>query len=112
VTFVHEHTRLEPSLSERHALSSGDTVARKDGLIEARCGEEIVVLSIEQGYCYGFNKIGSHIWDMLALPTQVDDLFTTLRAEYDVDPHVCSREVLDLLEQLRAEGLISVINDR
>jgi hypothetical protein len=112
VTFIHEHTTLEPSSSVRHSFSAGDIVARKDGLIEARCGEEIVVLSIEQGHCYGFNTIGSHIWNMLALPTQVDDLFTALRAAYDVNPDVCTREVLDLLEQLRAEGLITVINDR
>jgi hypothetical protein len=30
-----------------------------------------------------------------------------LLSEYRVDPDVCEREVLDLLEELRTEGLIA-----
>ena len=94
-------SRLRPALS-REAF-----VERRDGFLEATIDDEVVVLSIEQGTCYGFNPVGSRVWTLLERSTSVRDLCATLVAEYSVDPHVCERQVLDLLEELRTEGLIT-----
>ena len=98
----------------RHSgrLSAATIVARNDGFIEAEIDGEIVALSIEQGACYGLNRVGSHIWNLLSKPTRIDDLCATLVAEYAVDAADCERQVLDLLEELRTEGLISPIEDK
>jgi hypothetical protein len=87
-------------------------VARRDGLIEAEIDDEIVALSIEQGSCYGMNRVASRIWNLLAEPVRIGDLCATLVAMYRVDPEVCRRQVLDLLEELRAEGLIATLEDK
>jgi hypothetical protein len=87
-------------------LSSDSRVMRGDGFIEAEIDNEVVMLSIAQGTCYGLNLVGSRIWSLLAKPTRIGDLCATLLAEYEVDPRDCERQVLDLLEELRAEGLI------
>lgn len=87
-------------------LSITDVVVRSEGFIEAEIDNEIVALSIEHGTCYGLNQVGSRIWKLLATPARISDLCATLISEYKVDPSVCEREVLDLLEELRAEGLI------
>jgi Coenzyme PQQ synthesis protein D (PqqD) len=95
-------------LSERPLppLSSATVVARSEGFIEAEIDNEVVALSIEHGTCYGLNRVGSRIWNLLATPARIGDLCATLLAEYSVDPDVCERQVLDLLEELRSEGLI------
>jgi hypothetical protein len=82
-------------------------VARRDGFVDAEIDDEIVALSVERGICYGMNKVGSRIWKLLANPIRVGDVCATLLIEYQVDPDVCERQVLDLLEELQAEGLIS-----
>jgi hypothetical protein len=87
-------------------LSTATLVARSDGLIEAEIDNEVVALNIEQGTCYGLNRVGSRIWNLLKVPTRIGDVCATLLSEYSVDPSVCERQVLDLLEELRAEGLI------
>jgi hypothetical protein len=91
-------------------LSLASVVVRADGFLEAEIDNEIVALSIVQGTCYGFNRVGSRIWALLASSVRVRDLIATLRTEYQVDPDVCERQALDLLEELRAEGMIAVEN--
>ena len=92
--------------------ASTTVVACTDKLIDAEIDGEIVALSIEHGTCYGMNRIGSRIWTLLAKPIRICDLCAALLAEYRVDPHVCERQVLDLLEELRAEGLIATLEEK
>ena len=89
-------------------LSSATVVARRGGFIEAEIDDEIVALNIEQGMCYGLDRVGSRIWNLLAQqPVRIADLCATLLTEFCVEPDVCEQQVLDLLEQFRAEGLIA-----
>jgi hypothetical protein len=87
--------------------SSSTVLACKDGFIETAIDDEIVALSVERGSCYGLNRVASRIWSLLAKPIRISDLCTTLITIYKVDPDVCERQVLELLEELRAEGLIA-----
>jgi Coenzyme PQQ synthesis protein D (PqqD) len=80
-------------------------VMRADSFLEAEIDDEIVALSIERGTSYGLNRVGSRIWTLLASPVRIRDLIATLLTEYQVDSDVCERQVLDLLAELRAEGL-------
>jgi hypothetical protein len=93
-------------------LRLGSIVARNPGFIEAEIDGEIVALSIEEGACYGLNRVGSHIWNLLTTPTRISDLCETLLAEYAVDADECERQVLDLLEELCTEGLIAPIEEK
>lgn len=97
---------IEPPVPNVSPLSPGSLIARGDGLIEAEIDQEVVALNIELGTCYCLNRVGSRIWNLLMVPTRIGDLCATLLTEYSVDPPVCERQVLDLLEELRAEGLI------
>ena len=94
-------------------LAPSDTVvACRDGLIESEIDDEILALSIEQGVCYGMNRVGSRIWDLMAKPVRICDLCVTLLATYRVDPDTCERQVLDLLEELRSEDLIVALEEK
>jgi Coenzyme PQQ synthesis protein D (PqqD) len=86
--------------------------ACRDGVIEAEVDDEIVALNIEQGVCYGMNRVGSHIWSLLAKPMRICELCAALLSAYKVDPNVCERQVLELLEELRAEGLIATLEEK
>jgi Coenzyme PQQ synthesis protein D (PqqD) len=93
-------------------LSTATMVIRSDGFIQAEIENEIVALNIKNGTCYGLNPVGSRIWRLLADPIGIKDICGRLLAEYKVEPNVCERQVLDLLEDLRAEGLITTLEKR
>ena len=91
---------------------SSKVVACRDGLVEAQVDGEVLALSIEKGTCYGLNKVASRIWTLLAEPKRVSEVCTTLLGAYKVDPDVCERQVLDLLEDLRAQGMITALEEK
>ena len=103
---------LEDQLGNLPLQPSDTVVACRDDLIQSEIDGEIVALSIEQGTCYGMNQVCSHIWTLLAKPTRICDLCAALLAAYRVDPDVCERQVLDLLEELRAEGLVARLDEK
>jgi hypothetical protein len=98
-------------MSQVVPLSLAAVVVRSDGIIDAEVDNEIVALKMDSGTCYGLNRVGSRIWQLAAVSIRVADLCAKLETEYKVEPAVCKRQVLDLLEELRAEGLIEVRED-
>jgi hypothetical protein len=93
------------------ALSSNTLVVRSDAVIDANVDNEVVALHIENGTCYGLNSVGSRIWSLLNSRVRIGDLCAVLLTEYDIDPMICERQVLDLLDELRSEGLISTCEE-
>jgi hypothetical protein len=89
---------------------SGDTiVVRNEETLSAEVDGELMAMSVERGMCYGLNAVGTRIWALLANPRTVDQLCAQLIGEYDVDATQCRDEVVSLLEELRAEGLATVL---
>ena len=86
-------------------------VARAGGVISAEIDEEIAMLDIERGMCFGLNNVGSRVWGLIEAPVRIRDLCSKLTVEYEVDQSDCERQILDLLEELRAEGLVRAVSD-
>jgi Coenzyme PQQ synthesis protein D (PqqD) len=91
-----------------HNLSLESIVVRSGSLLEAEVDGEVVALHIDKGTCYGLNEVGSRIWQLIATPTMIRDLSTKLLSEFRVDSATCEKQVLSLLEELHAEGMIEV----
>jgi hypothetical protein len=77
----------------------------------------IVVATKEQVFCalnmknsvyYGMNAVGASVWNLLQQPKRVRELRDAVMEEYDVDAEQCERDLLELLERMRSEGLIEV----
>lgn len=69
---------------------------------------EVVLMNIGRGRCYGLGETGSSVWRRLGSPIRVDDLCRELLLEYRAEPAALERDVIALLRQLHAEGLIKV----
>lgn len=96
-------------MTKSAGLRGGDVIARWEGdLLTTEVDGELIAMSVDKGTCYGLNSIGTRIWALIAEPRSIDDLCDRLLTEFDVEEEVCRREVVDLLERLRAEGLVTV----
>lgn len=95
-------------MKTQSALVGGDIVVRDEGLLTAEVDGELVAMSIDRGVCYGLNSVGSRIWALLAEPRSIDDLCRQLLSEFDVGADDCRDQVLALLEDLRAEAMVTV----
>ncbi len=67
---------------------------------------EAVILNHRKGVYYGLDPVGARVWDRLQKPASVDQIKEMILNEYHVDPRRCERDLLKILRELRAEGLI------
>jgi hypothetical protein len=71
-------------------------------------GEESAILNLKNTVYYGLNPVGARVWNLLQQARSVGELRNTLLDEYDVEAGRCESDLLELLEKMRAEGLIQV----
>jgi len=83
-------------------------VRRRAGLLETEVDGELVGLHVENGTCYGFNASATRIWAMIETPRRLTDLRDALVEEFDVDSATCEAQLVDLLRDLEADGLIEL----
>jgi hypothetical protein len=73
-------------------------------------GEESAILNLKNSVYYGLDPVGARVWCLLQEPKSVSELRDTLLSEYDVEAERCERDLIELLEKMRCEGLIEVRN--
>ena len=89
-------------------ISGCSMVVAAKGQISADLADEVVILGLKSGVYYGLDAVGARIWSLIQEPRAVGDIRDTLVEEYQVEPKRCERELLALLRELAAEGLIEV----
>jgi hypothetical protein len=90
------------------SLSVHSIVVATTEQVSCPLGEESAILNLKNSVYYGMNPVGARVWNLVQQPKSVLQLRDTLLEEYEVDPSRCERDLLDLLEQMRLEGLIEV----
>lgn len=90
------------------ALSVHCIVVATKEQVSCALGEESAILNMKNSVYYGMDAVGTRVWKLLQQPKTVSELRDAIVDEYDVEPERCERDLLQLLEQMRVEGLITV----
>jgi hypothetical protein len=77
--------------------------------IAASVDDEIVMLSARAEAYFGFDGVGSEIWNMIEQPRRVSEICAGLIANYDVEARTCENDVLKFLNELLGHGLIRLV---
>lgn len=93
---------------EQKGISLDDVIIQRKGLDFTHIDDEIVMMDISKGKYYGFNGVGSRIWELVAKPLIVNEVISILLKEFDVDDKICQDTVLTFLNKLYDEDLISI----
>ena len=97
-------------MSSQQRMTTDCVVERGPDIIGAEVDQDLVMVSVENGFYYGTSNVGREIWEAIEQPKKVSDLIEELTASYNVDPEVCKEQTLSFLEQLLAENLVRVKN--
>jgi hypothetical protein len=89
-------------------ISESSIVVAVKEQISSDLGGEAVILNLQSGVYHGLNEVGARIWNLIVQPQPVKQIKQTLVQEYEVEPEVCTRDLLILLDELKAAGLIEV----
>ena len=89
-------------------LSDEAVVKASPDQVSSEVDGETVSLNLRSGVYYSLNAVGSRIWQLLQESRSVRDIRAAIEREYEVDAERCERDVLRLLNELDAKGLIEV----
>jgi hypothetical protein len=90
---------------------TGDTILVRDGEpLPATIEGDAVVLSVRAGSYFGFNGVGTEIWNLLAESRRVGDIVDQLSRSFDVDADTMTRDVTAFLNSLIERRLLRVVD--
>jgi hypothetical protein len=89
-------------------IASTSIIASVKHQVSCDLAGEVVILNLANGVYYGLNAVGARIWSWLEKPRSVEEILRALLEEYDIDPAVCETQLLALLNDLAANGLVDV----
>jgi Coenzyme PQQ synthesis protein D (PqqD) len=95
------------SLAERK-LSLESRVAINEDVVSRELEGEAVILNLESGTYFGLDQVGTRIWSLLQEDGSLRRTFDAIHQEYDVAQEILERDILRLVEELRAKGLVSL----
>jgi hypothetical protein len=96
------------SMTVPQMLNLNCVVQRDPDVIAAEADQDLVMVSVANGFYYAVSDVAREIWETIERPKKVSDLINDLAGTYNIDLTMCKDETLSFLEDLRAEGLLKV----
>lgn len=87
-------------------LTLDTVVTVTDNLLFSNLGDEEVILDLSTGTYYGLDEVGARVWALIEEPRSARGICDRLETEYDVDRSTLEGDVLDLLREFQAEGVL------
>ena len=97
-----ESSRLAGMVSEHSVIA-----VVKDQVFTDLAGET-VILNLNSGVYYSLTGVGVRVWELIQAPKTVAGIQDVILTEYEVDAQRCRHDLLVLLQDLAAHGLIEV----
>jgi hypothetical protein len=95
-------------VTEALRLDPGAQVVAVRDQVSCDLDGEAVILSLGNGVYYGLNPVGATVWKLLEKPRTVTELRDAIVAEYEVDAPRAQADLLHLLGDLAANGLVEL----
>lgn len=67
-----------------------------------------MLLDLDGGTYFTLNEVGARIWELCDGQRSAAQISAAVAEEYDAPSQTIERDVLELLTELQAEGLVSV----
>jgi hypothetical protein len=91
-------------------LDESSVVVAADHTTSAEVDGESVILDLDGGVYYGLNSSGSRIWKKLQEKKTIEELIDEITKEYDVGRSECEDDIFSLVQDLRENNLINIID--
>jgi hypothetical protein len=93
------------------AISFSDRVRVPDDVLISNLQEESVILNLDSERYYGLDDVGTRFLSALNTADSIEAAYEQLNQEYDVDEEVLRKDLLTLVENLLAQGIVQLSPD-
>jgi hypothetical protein len=91
-------------------LSKSTEIVANDDCLSTIADGESVILHMGNEKYYGFNEVGTHIWEFSQDPHTIDEICEHVMQSYDVDEERCLADVRELTAKLVALDLVQTVD--
>ena len=89
------------------AIDLDAIVTISDDAVTQELEQEVLILSLSRAEYFGLNETGSYIWHLLENGPRVREVCAAVADTFDVPPATAESDVMELLERLSDEGIIT-----
>lgn len=93
------------------SLTESTTVVADESCLSTTIENEAVILHADAGKYYGFNQVGTYIWELLQEPFTLEEITENVTTEYDVTRNQCREDVYELISELLEYNLIRIVDE-
>jgi hypothetical protein len=90
------------------AITLDSVIVASPDQVSCALEDEVAIVHVKEGVYYGLDPVGARIWELIRTPQRVRSIRDALLAEYQVEAERCESDLLQLLQDLRAAGLVAV----
>lgn len=83
-------------------------IQKQGDWLAAKVGDELVMMSADNGNYIGLSEVGARIWELLETTQDFEALCAQLNKEYDVSSATCRAEVDSFLNELVKHGAVAL----
>jgi len=89
-------------------VSLTSTARISDDVVFRELEGEAVLLNMQSGTYFGLDAMGTRIWQLIERHGTLSAVRDELVQEFDVEADAATRDLLDLVGQLAARGLVEI----
>jgi hypothetical protein len=93
------------------AISFSDRIRVPDQVLISNQQSESVMLNLQSERYFGLDEVGTRIFNLLTTSASIQAAYELLLAEYDVDSEVLRQDLIEVIEQLSAQGLVEISDE-
>lgn len=95
----------------KKTISPTSTIVASADQISCDLDGEAAILNLKSGTYFGLDPVGATVWSLIVQPRRVAEIRDSLLETYDVEADRCSADLLQLLGDLHAHGLIQILDE-
>jgi hypothetical protein len=88
------------------AVSLRDSFRVSHDVVFRELDGEAVLLDLAHGTYFGLDEVGTRVWQLVGERGRLDSVFDAMLEEYDVAPATLETDLLTLVGELTANGLL------
>jgi len=69
---------------------------------------EMVLLDMNSENYFGLDEVGTTIWQAMQEKEILQEVYDTMLDQYDVEPEILERDLIDFVQKLSENGLIEI----
>ena len=89
-------------------ISFSDRVRVPDDVLISNLQEESVILSLASERYFGLDDVGTRVLSVLSTSDSIETAYKLLLDEYEVEAVTLRQDLLSLVEELAAQGLVRI----